>query len=85
MATWVVAGCTISPPIVALCLRAGWSLAVVNDQYLFHKNAEDQYVGCCTSGLMTDTSEFAICQAYFDFSRLESEEEKLERKNFIKS
>ena len=24
VATWVAAGCTVSPPIASLCLRAGW-------------------------------------------------------------
>ena len=31
----VAAGCTVSPPIVSLCLRAGWKLGGVKDKYLF--------------------------------------------------
>ena len=32
---------------------------------------------------MTDTCEFAICRPYFDFSRLKSEEEMLQRERMI--
>ena len=41
MATMVAAGCTVSPPIVALCIRAGWILGGVKDQYLFRDKAGD--------------------------------------------
>ena len=54
------------------------SLGALKDCYLFHENTGDRYVGRCASGLMTDTCEFAIYRAYFDFSVLESEEERLE-------
>ena len=33
--TMVAAGCTVGPPIVPLCLRAGWALGGVKDKYLF--------------------------------------------------
>eukprot|EP00804_Cyclotella_cryptica_P006115 CCRYP_010730-RA/>CCRYP_010730-RA protein AED:0.34 eAED:0.34 QI:0/0/0/1/1/1/2/0/216 len=80
VATWVAGGCTVSPPIVALCLRAGWSLGGVKDRYLFYENAGDKYVGRCASGLGTDSTEFAISRPYFDYSQLGSEEERIERK-----
>ena len=41
----VAAGCTVSPSIVSLCIRAGWVLGGVNDNYLFQENTGDQYVG----------------------------------------
>jgi len=83
VATWVAGGCTVSPLIVALCLRVGWSLGGVKDQYLFHENVGDQYVGRCASGLAADTCDFAISRAYFDFSGLTSEEERLEKRRLI--
>eukprot|EP00804_Cyclotella_cryptica_P025704 CCRYP_002907-RA/>CCRYP_002907-RA protein AED:0.33 eAED:0.33 QI:0/0/0/1/0/0/2/0/270 len=43
----------------------------------------DQYVGRCASGLAADTCNFAISRAYFDFSGLTSEEERLERRRLI--
>jgi len=45
VATMVAAGRTISPPIVSLCIMAGWALGGVKDKYLFRENASDQYVG----------------------------------------
>lgn len=84
VATWVAGGCTVSPPIVALCLRAGWSLGGVKDRYLFYENAGDQYVGRCASGLRTDSTEFAMSRLYFDYSQLGSEEERIEREKTIK-
>lgn len=66
VATWVAGGCTVSPPIVAMCLRAGWSLGGVKDRNLFYVNAGDQYVNHCGSALKTETTEFAISRAYFE-------------------
>ena len=45
VATMVGAGFTVSPPIVSLCVRAGWVMWGVKDKYLKHKSAGDQYVG----------------------------------------
>lgn len=83
--TWVAAGCTVAPPIVSLCLRAGWSLGGVKDKYLFHADAGDQHVGRCASGLRSDTAEFAICRAYFDYSTLKEPEERVERHTMIET
>ena len=49
--TMVAAGCTVSPPIVSICVRAGWSMGGVKDKYLKRENAGDQYVGRCASCL----------------------------------
>ena len=49
--TMVASGCTVSPPIVSLCLRVGWTLGGVKDKYLFRENAVDQYVGRCAACL----------------------------------
>jgi hypothetical protein len=83
VATWVAVCCTIFPPIVSLCLRAGRSFGALKDRYLLYENASDQYFGCCASGLATDTTDFAISRPYFDFTSLE-EGEGLKRKKFIK-
>ena len=56
--TMVAAGCTVSPPIVSLCLRAGWALGGVKDKYLFRENAGDMHVGRCASCHDADTKEF---------------------------
>jgi hypothetical protein len=49
VATMVAAGCTCSPPIVSICVRAGWSMGGVKDRYLKHEKAGDQYVGRCAT------------------------------------
>ncbi|EJK63971.1 hypothetical protein THAOC_15345, partial [Thalassiosira oceanica] len=74
VATWVCSGCTVSPPIVAVCLRAGWALGGVKDRYLFREGAGDQYVGRAAAGLDQLTKEFAVSPAYFDFSELDPSE-----------
>ena len=72
--TWVCSGCTVSPPIVAVCLRAGWTLGGVKDRYLFREGAGDQYVGRAAAGLDQLSKEFAVSPAYFDFSQLDTTE-----------
>ena len=44
-ATNAASGSTQAPPIVAICLRAGWHLAGVLNRYLSLENAGDQFVG----------------------------------------
>jgi len=71
VATMVASGCTVGPPIVSLCIRAGWSLGGVKDKYLFRENAGDMHVGRCASCHDPDTKEYAISPVYFDFTHLE--------------
>ena len=65
--TMVSAGCTVSPPIVSICVRAGWSMGGVKDKYLKRENASDQYVGRCASCLDQLDKSFAVSPPYFDF------------------
>ena len=44
-------GCTISPPIISICIRCGWVMGGVKDKYLKYEATGDQYVGMCASGL----------------------------------
>ena len=37
VATMVASGCTVSPPIVSLCIRVGWVMGGVKDKYLFNE------------------------------------------------
>lgn len=80
--TMVAAGCTVSPPIVSLCIRAGWVLGGVKDKYLFRENAGDQYVGRCASCLDQTTKEFAVSPPYFDYSDF-SGTERLAKKKMV--
>ena len=44
-ATMVSAGCNVSPPIVSICVRAGWVMGGVKDRYLRRESAGNQYIG----------------------------------------
>ena len=41
----VAAGCTVSPPIVSMSIRAGWVMGGVKDKYLKRESAGYQYIG----------------------------------------
>ena len=79
VATLVDAGCTVPPPIVTLCILAGWFLSGVNDKYLSREKSIYQYVKRCASCLDQPKNEFAVSPQYFDFTEL-CEIEKLDRK-----
>ena len=66
--TLVSAGCTVSPPMAAICLRAGWSMGPVKDRYIHYEKAGDQFVGRCATGISSLSKEFAVSPVYFDFS-----------------
>ena len=67
VSTMVAAGCTVYPPILSTCIRAGWVMVGVKDKYLKRKSAGDQYVGRCASVLGQLEKMFADSPPYFDF------------------
>ena len=66
----VMAEYIVSPPIVSICVRAGWSMGGVKDKYLKRENAGDQYVGRCASCLDQLDKTFAVSPPHFDYSNL---------------
>ena len=70
VATMVASGCTVSPPIVSLCIRVGWVMGGVKDKYLFYEAAGDHYVGRCATTLDRLKKEFAVSPPYFDYSAI---------------
>jgi len=64
--TLCTTGCTVSPPYISVCLRAGWSLPGVQSRYLHFQEAGDQYVGRTVTGLNPLTAEFSISPPYFE-------------------
>ena len=84
VATMVAAGCTVSLPIVSICVRAGWVMGGVKDRYLKRESVGDQYVGRCASGLDQLSKGFAISPPYFDFTGIEEELERARLQNQIK-
>ena len=74
--TLVAAGCTVSPPIVSICLRMGWSLGSVLGRYFKRADAGDQYVGRTAAMQNPLDKFFASSCAYFDYTNIEGEDEK---------
>ena len=64
--TLVSSGCTVSPPMASICLRAGWSMGPVKERYIHYEKAGDQFCGRSVSGISSLTKEFAISPAHFD-------------------
>ena len=73
VATIVAAGCTVSPPIVSICIRAGWVMGGVKDRYLKRELAGNQYACRCAAGMYQLSKLFAISPPYFDFTSIEEE------------
>ena len=77
VATMVFTGCTVYPPISALCIWYGLVLGGVKDKYIFSEKSSDEYVGRCASFLYQIKKEFAVSPPYLDFTEL-CEIEKLD-------
>ena len=67
-ATRCSTGCTVSPPMASICLRAGWSMGPVRERYIHYEKAGDQFVGRTVCGLNSMSTEFGISPCYFDFT-----------------
>ena len=63
----VSSGCTVSPPMASICLRACWSMGPVKDRYIHYEKAGDQFVGRTVTGISSLLKEFAISPVYFNF------------------
>ena len=58
-------GSTNGPPIVAICLRAGWKLGGVLNTYLCLENAGDCFVGRVAAGLPLLSPKFSVLPPRF--------------------
>ena len=59
-------GCTVSPPMSSICLRASWSMGPVKERYIHYENVGDEFCVRSGTGISSLTKEFAISPAYFD-------------------
>lgn len=66
--TMCSSGCTVSPPMASICLRACWSMGSVKDRYIHYEKAGDQYVGRTVTGISSMSKDFAVSPPYFDFT-----------------
>ena len=67
-ATSTSTGSTVSPPMVSICLRAGWSMGPVKDKYIHYEKAGDQYFGRVLPRLNVNSPEFGVSPPYFEFN-----------------
>eukprot|EP00980_Cylindrotheca_fusiformis_P027304 scaffold19845_cov136-Cylindrotheca_fusiformis.AAC.1 len=74
--TLVTTGCTVSPPMASVCLRAGWSMGAVKERYIHYEKAGDQFTGRSVTGISSLVKEFAVSPVYWDFTEGGDEAEK---------
>ena len=63
--SYATSGSVDAPSVVAVFLRAGWTLGNVKDRYLFLSGAGDEHVGRTVAGLPSDSSDFALLPPHF--------------------
>ena len=49
---------------VLVCLRAGWTVCSVKEQYLKYENAGDELVGCTLTGIPPTSCDHGISPVY---------------------
>ena len=78
----VSAGCTVSPPMAAICLRAAWSMGNVKDRYIHCEKAGDEFVGRSITGISSLSRHFATSPVYFEPDAVEDGDmyEELDKK-----
>ena len=64
-ASAAASGSTAAPPIVAICLRAGWKLSGVLNTYLSLENAGDRFVGRVCALLPQMSRQFGVLPPSF--------------------
>ena len=64
--TTVSSGCTVSPSMASICLRAGWSMGNVRDRYIHYEKAGDQFCGRSVTGISSIKKEFATSPVYWE-------------------
>ena len=64
-ATYTASGSTAAPPIIAICLRAGWKLGGVLNTYLSLESAGDRFVGRVCALLPQVSKEFCVLPPRF--------------------
>jgi hypothetical protein len=63
--TFACGGTTVSPSLVAVSLRCGWSLGGTEARYLKHEDAMDQYLGRVMACLPQLKADFATLPPHF--------------------
>ena len=85
VSTMVASGCAISPPIISLCIRAGWSIDGMKERYLKYESARDKYVGRIVYGLNLLSTNFTVSLLYFNFEHITDTIQVIEMKRKIEN
>ena len=72
-ATYTASGSTSAPPIVAICLRAGWKLGGVLNTYLSLESAGDRFVGRVCTLLPQLSKKFCVMSPRFPIEEDEND------------
>lgn len=80
------AGTTVSPPLVSVALRMGWSLlGPCQARYLKYEQAGDRYLGRVAAGLDINDKKFAVSTYYFEASNTPHTDADLAQARLIES
>lgn len=63
--SFVSSGSTACPAMIAIMLRAGWTIEGVQSRYIRYEAAGDQFVGRCVAGLLLEDPSFATLPPFF--------------------
>ena len=66
--TIVASGCTVSPPMAYICLRACWSMVPIKDRYIHYEKAGDQFVGRSVTSIYLLTKGFGVSPVHWDWT-----------------
>ena len=78
-ATYTASGSTAAPPIIAICLRAGWKLGGVLNTYLSLEAAGDRFVGRVCSLLPQVSKEFCVLPPRFPHTMATAERQLVDK------
>lgn len=81
-ATYTASGSTSAPPIVAICLRAGWKLGGVLNTYLSLESAGDRFVGRVCALLPQVSKKFCVLPPRFPMNMAPSDVALVEKVMF---
>lgn len=65
-ASYTSSGTTSCPPIIAITLRAGWTMSKIESTYYRFEGAGDMHVGRTVTGLPPHSPDFAILPPFFE-------------------
>ena len=63
-ATYCFYGVHPDPPIVSVCLRAGWTVVLMKERYLKYESVGDQLVGRSLKGINPQSEEFSTSPCF---------------------